>query len=199
MPFPNSPSIRETIEKHFRRRGLAWTEQYFVEILETATRRHDVYWATIALRDCGSPACVPALKAKLDYPMQDVKCTAMLTIAHIARATETPFYAESLIGTAYREKGYAMWAIEDAADERAVDAVLQYFKKQRSKLRAGRLVNGTLAPGLQFLEAHREGREEIGAFFAEIAAQWAALPSGERREIHRRTLSFAHLGSAATA
>jgi hypothetical protein len=53
--------------------------------------------------------------------LQDVKDCSLLTIAHIAGASETPFYLEALADKGSR-KAYPMWAIEVAADERAVPA-----------------------------------------------------------------------------
>ena len=75
--------------------------------------------------------------------MQDVKCVAILTIAHIARESATPTISHALLDPVYREKAYAMWAINDAADERAIPAVLNYFAKNKAKLKAGHLKNGT--------------------------------------------------------
>jgi hypothetical protein len=64
--------------------------------------------------------------------MQDVKATSILTIAHIAGARETPFYAQALLDPGYPLKDYAMWAAEEPADERAVDAVARLWAVQRS-------------------------------------------------------------------
>src|SRR5262249_4232148 len=77
-----------------------------------------------------------ALKAKLHYPMQDVKDCSMLTIAHLAGAAETSFYVEALRDKKTR-KAYPMWAIRDAADTGAIDAVLEYVTLGLKKLRKG--------------------------------------------------------------
>jgi len=191
MPFPLSDDVRDTVRHHFRKQGLVWDDAYFVNVLQTATDRYDVYWSVIALRDCGTASCLPALTDKLQFPMQDVKCAAILTIAHIAGAQATPLFVQALAGTSFRDKGYAMWAIQDAADERAVDAVLAYFKKHRARLRSGKLTNNTLADGLAYLEKHLATRPEVAAFFDEVNACWAMLPEGERREIPGRVAFFA--------
>lgn len=190
MPFPLSEHIRKAIQHHFRRKNLVWDEAYFVNVLKTSENKHDIYWAVLALRECGTVNCIPPLKEKLNYPMQDVKCTSILTIAHIAGTAETPFYAEALLSSDYREKGYAMWAIKDAADSRAVEAVLGYFKKNRSKLKNGKLTNATLADGLEYLEQHLNENDEILSFFAEVEGLWVKLPQGERAEIARRVKFF---------
>ena len=189
MPFPLAAGTRDTIERYFRRHDLAWTEEFFVRVLESSERKHDVYWATIALRECGTATCLDALKAKLHYPMQDVKCTSLLTVAHIAGPSETPLYAAALLDPAYREKGYAMWAIRDAADARAVDAVLAYFRKNRSKLKNGTLVNGTVADGIEYLARYRAD-PGVGAFLEEVRGVGDRLGPGNVAEIKKRVPGF---------
>jgi len=191
MPFPIDDGTRDTIRHHFRKKNMVWEEAYFVNVLQTASDKYDVYWSVIALRDCGTKACIPALKDKLQFPMQDVKCGAMLTIAHVAGAEETPLYADALIGTSFRDKGYAMWAIRVAADAQAVDAVLAYFKKNRAKLKQGKLANATLADGLDYLDKYRASNPEIAAFFEEIDGVWPTLPEADRRDISKRLPYFA--------
>ena len=122
--------------------------------------------------------------------MRDVKSTSILTIAHIAGASETLFFAEALLSPSYREKGYAMWALRDAADGRAVESVLAYFRKNMAKLRRGELVNGTLADGLEYLGRHASGQPATRAFFLQVRSVWDHLPSGERDEILKRMPDF---------
>lgn len=157
-------------------------------------RKHDIYWATIALRDCGTARCIPALKATLHYPMQDVKCTSILTIAHIAGTAETDLYAEALLGPGYREKGYAMWAICDAADARAVGPVISYFRKNLTKIRAGKLNNATLPDGLAYLHRFLETHSDVNELFAEIKRCWGKLAEGERKTIAERVPYFRDTG-----
>ena len=90
MHFPNRASLRATIEKHFRRKHVPYSEDGFIEVLQLSTSSSmDVYWATIGLRDVGTVKCIPFLKEKLHYPKQDVKDCSILTIAHIAGAAES--------------------------------------------------------------------------------------------------------------
>lgn len=190
MPFPLSPHTREFIQHHFRRKELAWNEEYFINVLRTSESRYDIYWAVLALRDCGTRNAISSLKEKLNYPVQDIQCCSLLTIAHISGAEETPLYVEALLSPQYRKKGYAMWAIRDAADARAIDAVLAYFKKHRSKLRSGKLTNATLADGLEFLERYWNDSDEIQRFFVDVDGFWEKLPEGERTEISKRVKFF---------
>lgn len=189
MPFPLSDFVRSTIVHHFRRKDLEWTEDYFIRALESG-QKHDVYWAAIALRACGTPRCVPALRSVLHFPMQDVKCTALLTIAHVVGPGETPLYAELLSSSEYREKGYAMWAINDSGDERAMDAVLSYFRKNWSRLKRGQLTNGTLPDGIQYLRRVARDSGDIPAFFDQVKAVWSSLGEGEQSEILKRVPDF---------
>ena len=189
MPFPLESFTRTMVERHFRRKNLEWTEDYFLRALDSSSK-YDVYWAVLALRDCGTIRSIPALKAKLDHSMRDVKSTSILTIAHIAGASETLFFAEALLSPSYREKGYAMWALRDAADGRAVESVLAYFRKNMAKLRRGELVNGTLADGLEYLGRHGSEQPATRALFLQVRSVWDHLPSGERDEILKRMPDF---------
>jgi hypothetical protein len=182
MPFPNDEMGRDFIRQHFRRKHLVWTEEYFIEALKSP-KKHDVYWAVIALRDCGTTRCVAALRGLLEHPMDDVKTTSSLTIAHVAGPSETPLYAAALLSPQYKHKGYAMWAILDAADERAVDAVLQYFHKNRAKLRRGKLANGTVVDRAKYLSRFTESRSDTKTFFDDLRAAWPHLAEGERNEL----------------
>jgi len=93
----------------------------------------EVYWAVLALRRYGTKKSIPVLKKLLYFPKQDVKACSILTIAQIAKETETEFYAEALSDPKYSEKGYALWAIFAVADNRAERAVTAYLKKNLSK------------------------------------------------------------------
>jgi len=115
--------------------------------------------------------------------MQDVKCVSILTIAHIGRASVTPLLADALLNPEYREKVYAMWAILDAADERAIPSVLQYFAKNRSKLRAGKL--DAFGDGLRYLAKFRDTVPAVRAFIDEVPGYWHRLPQGTRQEMKK--------------
>jgi hypothetical protein len=197
MPFPLSDHTREAVQHHFRRKKLVWNESYFLQVLANSASKHDIYWAVLALRDCGTSDSISALKEKLFYPMQDVKCCSILTIAHIAGPGETPLYAELLASPEYKDKFYAMWAIKDAADSRAIDSVLSYFKKNRAKLKSGKLTNGTLADGLEYLQKYLSKNEAINSFFSEVKDFFDNLAQGERGEIAKRVYYFSTLANNA--
>jgi ribosomal protein L7/L12 len=164
-------SDRSAVEGHFRRKGLRWDEDYFLDQL-SSLHKHDVYWAVIALREFGTEKSVAPLKALLYHPMQDVKATSILTIARISGGRETPFYAQALLDPAYPMKAYAMWAIADSADERAVDAVLQYFKVNRSKLKNGKINREALGLGVRYLKRFCDSRPDVSEFLDNLAITW---------------------------
>lgn len=188
MPFPLHG--HDHIREHFRKKRIPWTDECLAGVLQNPqSSKWDVYYAVLALRDCGTLRSVDALKSVLHYPMQDVKCTAVLTIAHIARELETPLYASLLLDPTYREKAYAMWAIQDAADERALDAVLEYFKRNRSKLLRGALANETIPNGFEYLEKFINRDPRIAELFTDVLR---FLPKLDKRNVDdlRKQVSF---------
>src|SRR5215468_3931473 len=105
MPFPledNEVSIG-FIERHFRRRGFVWSEDFFLSVLNAPRSKHDVYWSAIGLRKVGTKRSIPVLLEFLTYPMQDVKTVSILTIAHLGGASTTPLLADALLNPKYRE------------------------------------------------------------------------------------------------
>lgn len=136
MPFALSTAEAQEIASTLRRRhrDLAWTEDYLLGLIGDARSRMDVYWSVIGLRHCGTSRSLPALKALSSHPAQDVKATAILTIAQIAGALETPYYAERLVDPHYRAKDYALWAIGVVGDERALEAVRAYVQRNKRTL-----------------------------------------------------------------
>ena len=186
MPFPLDSGTEGFVERHFRKRQFRWDEDYFISVLEHPRSKNDVYWAAIALRKVGTDKSIEPLRALLTFPMQDVKCVAILTIAHIARERATPILSGALLDPLYREKAYAIWAINDAADERAIPAVLEYFSKNKSKLRNGKLMNGTFVDGVEFLSKHAENHPQAQPFLSSIPTFWNKLLAGERLELQKR-------------
>lgn len=137
MLYPNEASTTAAIRRFFQRKKVPYSEEALVQVLQDdSSSKMAVYWAVLGLRDVGTSKCVPALKAMLHYPMQDVKDCSILTIAHVAGATETSYYVEALRDKRTR-KAYPMWAIRDAADASPTDAVLDYVTRELKKLRKG--------------------------------------------------------------
>jgi hypothetical protein len=181
MPFPLDRL--EVIERHFRKRKFVWSEDFFLAVPKEPRSKYDVYWSAIGLRKVGSPRSIPILVSLLAYPMQDVKCVSILTIAHIGGASATPVLGDALSSPNYREKGYAMWAILDVADERAIPAVLEYFSKNRAKLRAGKL--DTFGDGVRYLSRFIHVSAEARAFVEGISKYWNRINEGTRVEMKK--------------
>jgi len=135
MPFSLSDSEAQEIATTLRRRhkDLVWSEAFLLDLIEAQASKMDVYWAVIGLRHCGSKRSVAALKRLATYPVQDVKATAMLTIAQLAGAVETPYYADCLSEPSYKAKDYALWAIGEVGDGRALEAVHAYVKRSKKR------------------------------------------------------------------
>lgn len=135
--FPLDDDLRRLATIHFRgKNSFVWGEDFFLAQITAQASRYDVWWATLALRECGTPRSVPALKALSGFPKQDVRDCALLTIAQIAGGAETPYFVERLLDPKGGSKTYALWAIGAVGDERALSAVVRYVRKNRKRLAA---------------------------------------------------------------
>jgi hypothetical protein len=182
--FPNDDFIRKLIDEHFRRRKVVLDEDEMLRAIASPRSKRDVYWAVLALRDCGTARCIPALKDLLHYPMQDVKDCSLLTIAHIAGAAETPFYMAALADKKTR-KGYPMWAIQVAADERAVPDVLAFVDTALRKASRSTAASpdDAYVYGCRFLARIGVAPDALAAILTKLRSVWAQLPSDHRRSL----------------
>jgi hypothetical protein len=173
--FALDTHTRLTITAHFRRnKAFAWSEDFFLsQILPPGAKKHDVYWSTIALRDCGTTTSVPALKALSAYPMQDVKDCAILTIAQIAGEDETDYFVERLIDPKGRNRAYPLWALGAFGDQRALPAIELYVRKNKKKLSAPSIDAREQQEILAFL--HRQQAHALLQEFAFLIAPLKAL------------------------
>lgn len=140
---------KEFIKKCIRRKNFAWHEDFFLEVIANPRNKMEVYWSVLALRGFGSERSIPILKELIYFPMQDVKACSILTIAQLAGAKETAFYASALLDPKYREKDYALWAIWAVANDQAIKAVNAYLKKCLPRVKSNRL--GTPALAVEYL------------------------------------------------
>ena len=185
--FPNTDVKRRFIADHFRKRRTPLTEDAILEAIKAPRSKYDVYWGVLALRDVGTARAVPLLKALLHYPMQDVKDCAVLTIAHIAGASETDFYLSALTEKGSR-KIYPMWAIEVAADARAVPVVVELVDSvlKKAARSTGADPGDAYLTGLKYLARVGLDRSECSSTVALLQRAWANLSEG-----HRTTLRTA--------
>jgi len=179
--FPNNETTKRFIADHFRKRRLPLTEDGILDAIKAGLSKHDVYWGVLALRDVGTARSIPVLKSLLHYPMQDVKDCSLLTIAHIAGASETPFYVEALADRRTR-KVYPMWAIEVAADHRAEPVVLEFVKAALRKAGRAKPVDpgDAYLSGLKYLARLGLDRPGIQSIIDPLLKAWANLPEGHR-------------------
>jgi hypothetical protein len=124
--------------------------------------------------------------------MQDVKDCSLLTIAHIAGASETPFFLEVLADKRTR-KAYPMWAIEVAADERAVPAVVDFVNTAlRKAVRPKPADPGdAYISGLKYLARLGLDRCECQSSIGLLQKAWANLPEGHRTALRSHLPSHA--------
>jgi HEAT repeats len=184
MPFPLQDFERRFIEEHFLKKGhFAWTEDFFLGVVRTSGSKYDLQKAAIGLRQVGTQKALQPLIVLLAYPDFDVQATAILTISHIAGARATPIFMEALASTAYRQKGYALWAIADSADKRAIPAVQRYLKKNKSRFKCGSVKHTPIRYVVDYLVRLTDCDDLAKPLLHEIADFWPGLPERERKEI----------------
>ncbi|MBI5772074.1 MAG: hypothetical protein HZA93_30150 [Verrucomicrobia bacterium] len=157
MPFPNLPDQIESCRVSLAKQGIPFTEDALIETLERRDNPWSVFYAVIALRSLGTLRAIKPLKLVLKFPKQDVQCASILTIAHLAGATETPFFVSALGDAGYRPKLYALWALQDAGDERGIDAVVAFLATRISKAK-------TAKPNGSFFATVYHGLAYLGRF-----------------------------------
>ncbi|HMQ74790.1 MAG TPA: hypothetical protein PKE21_08145 [Flavobacteriales bacterium] len=190
MPFPLAEHNREAIEAHFRKRrkrqDFAWTEDFFIDVLRSSQDKYDLNYAAQALRAVGTVRAVPFLKPLVHFTNNDVRAIVLLTVAHIARGAESRWYSELLVDPKFRMKDYAIWAIQEAGDESALEAVEGYFTDKRRLIEAGKLESFQIAMGRDYLQ-------RIGASSSKAAQlledAWTSVAEDER-ERHLKQINY---------
>ena len=182
--FPNNETTRRAIADHFRRRRTPLTEDSMLDAIREPRSKYDVYWGVLALRDLGSARAIPVLKSLLHYPMQDVKDCSLLTIAHLAGASETEFFVQALTDPKTR-KVYPMWAIEVAADRRAMGPVVEFVNAALRKAARPKPADpgDAYLSGVKYLVRIGFDEPECQSIVGPLRKAWPNLPEG-----HRKTL-----------
>lgn len=185
MPFLNDTSTKNMIIEHFKRRkkGFTYEENTFIEIIHSSnSSKNDVYWSVLGLRDVGTEKSIPLLKELINYPMQDVKDCSVITISQIMGSHETEFYISVLEKKGSR-KDYAMLAIAESADIRAIEPVIEYLDKVYKKWRQPKCdhAGDAYLEGLMYLSRFLdvlEVNEKITGVFEKYLAIKEKLPEG---------------------
>ena len=188
MPFENSPYISEKCRAHFIKRKFFFTEDAMISVLESGENKWDVLEAVIALREIGTQKSITALKRSIYFPMSDVRCSSMLTIAKIAGSSETVFYASTLEEKNYSEKGYALWALQEVGDERglaAASAFLSTALKRAPKANPSGSFFRSVESGLLYVAKFASRDERL----TELLLQWKEFLPEFRDNERKRLLS----------
>lgn len=191
MPFELRENTKETIIKHFAKKKINFDEESLINVMKESQHKYDVYWAVIGLRGVGTYKCIPYLKSLKNFPKQDVKDCLLLTIAHISGAKETPFYVEVLTekGT---KKDYAMWAIKDCADERALQAVINYLVEVFKKWRQPKCiyVGDAYTDGLIYLSRYYDKEKSVKDVFEKYLQIKDKIPVGAKERLSKEVSCF---------
>jgi hypothetical protein len=180
--FPNNETTRRSIADHFRKRRVPLTEDSILDTIREPRSKYDVYWGVLALRDVGSAGTIPVLKSLLHYPMQDVKDCSLLTIAHIAGASETEFFVQALTDPKTR-KLYPMWAIEVAADRRAMAPVVEFVNAALRKAARPKPADpgDAYLSGVKYLARIGFDEPDCRSMLVLMKKAWPNLPGGHRK------------------
>lgn len=154
--FGQMRARNEAAADHFKSRKIPYDESNLIEVLQSSQDKFDLLWATVALRELGTPRAISALKCAVKFKSLDVQGSAALTTAFLAGGVENGFLASLLSSKEYRAKFYAMTGIlykEDAVHS-ALPFVLEYSAKVS---KGGKALAKTPCEGLDWLYLARYG------------------------------------------
>ena len=154
--FGQMRARNEAAADHFKSRKIPYDESNLIEVLQSSQDKFDLLWATVALRELGTPRAISALKCAVKFKSLDVQGNAALTTAFLANGVENGFLASLLTSKEYRAKFYAMTGIlykEDAVHS-ALPFVLEYSAKVS---KGGKALAKTPCEGLDWLYLARYG------------------------------------------
>jgi hypothetical protein len=189
--FPIEQSMREGITEEFLKKGLDFTEEAMIRVLEDDRFDHALKWkAAIGLRDRGTRQCIPALEHAIGYPNEDVKTCAILTIAHLADQPETDFLA-ALLDRKRLRKGPVLQALDALDDAATIPAVLQYLSQTlKMDSRNSTIKNSDVMHGLFLLERHRSDHPQAQEILAGYKKLWNKFDALVQKELSTRTETF---------
>ena len=191
MPFPLDSICKDTIINYFKKRKIGFDENSLIEVLKSSTKKYDIYWAVIGLRDVGTEKCIPYLRALRNFPMQDVKDCLLLTISHIAGEKETNFYV-SVLQEKGTKKDYPMWAIKDSANEQAINPVIEYLLSLLKKFRRPQFnyYGSSYIDGLIYLSKYKSTDTRIKEIFDNFIEIQGRLPQGAKETLKNNVEYF---------
>jgi hypothetical protein len=187
--FPTEHA-RKSIEMHFRHRNLAWTEEYFVDVLRTSDKKGDLNCACWGLREVGTLRAVEFIKPHAHHRVPDVRMVAFETIVHIARSEESAWYGRMLLEAGSPISSKTLATISVVADQRALPAMLQHFHALLSAAGTQRIRPGTLAFGRNYFERCTDRSDSCRSVLEQLNAAWNALPEEEQRRASRAVKQY---------
>jgi HEAT repeat protein len=104
--------------------GSPAAEPFLLQVLATSNDQYDLAFASSALCRVGSKAAIPALTGLVHHPVEDVKCSAIGALGVLGDSSLTPTYLDALSHRSWAAKTYAMKAIHQNGDERAIGPVV---------------------------------------------------------------------------
>ena len=142
-----------SIEKYFGIHKPDWEEEFFLEKL-ISKKKYDVYYSLLALQHCGTKKAIPFLKDTVFHTVADIRAISIITIGIIGREDCTNYYVDLLNNSKYKDKDYVLWVIRDFADERAVEAVVQFIEKIKKSITPGQLGNDIVVHATLYLNKY---------------------------------------------
>jgi HEAT repeat protein len=157
-------------------------------VLEDPRHRDDLPGANAALGALGSKAAIPALTALIHHPVEDVKTSAIHALKEIGDASLTPVYLDALSDRSWVAKWYAMHALAEHGDDRAIDAVCDRLRASLSRDRKTN-IGGMSEVDYALVYLHRWRTSNVRA---EDTIRWVRNKAYDRLHPAERT-SYAEL------
>lgn len=176
---------------YFRRLGIAYDVQGLLAVLHNHKPKSAMPLACHSLADMGAFEALPVLRELAEFPVQDVKATAVLAVARLCGAEATDWLTECLVrkGTL---KSYVLWALAAVADPRAYPAVRAWadplIRKVERKPEAPALRNLVFA--IAYLEQVAQIHPEAVGLLERFEAVARTLPPGDLSEFRSFTRMF---------
>lgn len=150
--------------------GSPEAEPYLIEVIRGEPDPFATPMANASLGKVGSTRAIPYLTRFIHHPVEDVKQSAIAALSALGDASLTPVYLDALSDRSWGAKWYAMKAIHQRGDERAIGPVAERVKiilAKKPKTNIGGW--SELMYALDFLRKWSERSSEARAMLA-----WAA-------------------------
>jgi hypothetical protein len=170
-------------------------EDALLNVLASPTHWSDLPCAHYALSRVGTHRAIPAVVKNLSHHKEDVKASALWTLAEIGNTDLLPVFLDALQDRSWSARSYAMRGVSRHGDERAIEPVC---KRVRAILARPRKIHfsppdSDVVEGLEFLERLRANHPEIEALMGYVKARWPLLFPGEQEWIRNHISGFAEL------